>query len=331
MKLMQHLYLLFLVLNLNCTSYADEKSFLDLFWEWIAETKEDIKEGYTVDYEFIKHSIENMIDTALGTKAQPLKIKREIFVQREVITRNVIKELKRENVKNPSIAMQKARELTMSALVLHVGEKAAEYAQEVLRKTKIKPSHNPEIIVEDIKRHFIDEADTAINYKKDNYCSLCTLYGRPLKSAVEATLAAYLKPNIYQPPTPSAPPLEKPAKPHKPKTEDDIYEIYPEGKAEEIRLLKERDKLHREASCCICVENFIELGKRVTLLCGHSICPTCLFGQLYLFELKQCPMCRESIDSKLFSVAYLKRYVNADMLKEQAPSMCAKIDQYFAW
>ena len=115
----------------------------------------------------------------------------------------------------------------------------------------------------------------------------------------------------------------------------EIYEIYPDFQENErnrgFHAKRERGQIYRENECSICYDSFKDVGKRVTLFCRHSICPTCLFSMLYITENKQCPICKDHIKLDEFSLNHLRKYVNKEQLKESHPNSIHLINQYFSW
>jgi hypothetical protein len=92
-------------------------------------------------------------------------------------------------------------------------------------------------------------------------------------------------------------------------------------------------KHFKSSECPICLEDFTASKKRVNLFCGHSICPNCLFGQMYMRNDHSCPTCRQTIRKEEFSVNYMQPHVNTHTLKEQFPGFenLQKIQRFFPW
>ncbi len=92
-----------------------------------------------------------------------------------------------------------------------------------------------------------------------------------------------------------------------------VEEILPQGETD-IEVFKSKTiekKIYSATDCGVCLEPFFtELKKRSTLRCGHQICTGCQIGCMEA-QIKQniqptCPICRHPIDSKDFSIAYLR-------------------------
>ncbi|MGE0009636.1 MAG: RING finger protein [Candidatus Babeliales bacterium] len=113
--------------------------------------------------------------------------------------------------------------------------------------------------------------------------------------------------SIVQHPKPSAPPAE-----HHTAMRPEIYEVYVHSNAaryeESIARIQQGKAFRDEPECVMCFEEFGGSRKRVTLVCGHTICPACL--QLHLQKNDTCPTCAEPIAPDEFPAAYLHKYNN---------------------
>lgn len=98
-------------------------------------------------------------------------------------------------------------------------------------------------------------------------------------------------------------------------SENDITELYPEGKVDAMRRKIEQGKVLREPACSICLEDFSKLGKRVNLDCGvwahGNMCMGCAAKNIHIENDNQCPVCRNSFSRLDFSLKYLKENMNA--------------------
>lgn len=91
------------------------------------------------------------------------------------------------------------------------------------------------------------------------------------------------------------------------------------------------NKMFRDTQCQICLESFETLGERITLVCGHSICPECLYQLLYVANANRaakCPTCgnahsAEAINKKEFPAAYLKKHFSSEGTTTSAPTPSA--------
>ena len=68
-------------------------------------------------------------------------------------------------------------------------------------------------------------------------------------------------------------------------------------------------KIFHASACSVCQEEFAELKKRVTLRCGHQICPQCLHNWIFTKKRQNqaptCPECRHPILDTDFSADYI--------------------------
>jgi len=93
-----------------------------------------------------------------------------------------------------------------------------------------------------------------------------------------------------------------------------IEEILPKGETD-IETFKGKTKykdIYYTTDCAVCLKSIFmkKLKKRSTLRCGHQICTKCHIKCLDA-QLKQnlqplCPICRHPIDTKDFTVSYLR-------------------------
>ena len=109
--------------------------------------------------------------------------------------------------------------------------------------------------------------------------------------------------------------------------EDDIIEVYPEGKISEVRKKIEAEKttgqkkIWRRSECVICTEKFSRIGKRINLPCGHgNMCPPCFIRNYYVSGRHKCPEgCQDEIERADFKISYLKKFVDMALLKRLDP------------
>ncbi len=106
-------------------------------------------------------------------------------------------------------------------------------------------------------------------------------------------------------------------------SENDIVEVYPQNKVDQMRLRVQQGKVWREDDCAVCGEEFSTLGKRVNLECGHAImCMKCAVASMHIYKKYNCPVCRAAIDPNDFSLRYLK-----SNMKEYDYKIFEKLDQ----
>ncbi len=94
----------------------------------------------------------------------------------------------------------------------------------------------------------------------------------------------------------------------------EIYEIYPHENSprREETLTKIRNEgHHRYHQCRVCFDEFEDIGKRINLVCGHSICAKCLYKNKYEYKDHRCPICRNHIYNEDFPAKYLQSHINS--------------------
>lgn len=128
---------------------------------------------------------------------------------------------------------------------------------------------------------------------------------------------------------------EQAEKQQKQQAKKDIYEIYPEFATQTADGLKRngtffsdaekaRRQSLRDAECPVCYDEFQAVGKRVNLYCGHSVCPTCLTGQLHIHNATACPLCRAPISKQEFALSVLRKHIDCKKLMEAHKNLSAQ-------
>lgn len=172
------------------------------------------------------------------------------------------------------------------------------YEQKAAKATN-QPVHNPTFLAQQTEDEVKAYALKAINLNEKG--SLSFFVGKALEERIAKKIM-----QDYSRPKPSAPPAE-PIDPA-----DNIKEVYVHENAkryEESIAKIQAGAVHREAECCICLDDFGGAKKRVTLVCGHSICPTCLHTMLHKERKNNCPICRAPIAPDEFPAAYLQKHI----------------------
>lgn len=171
------------------------------------------------------------------------------------------------------------------------------YEQKAAKATN-QPLQNPAFLAQQTEDEIKTHALKAIKLNEKG--SLSFFVGKALEERIAKKIA-----QDYARPKPSAPPAE-PINPA-----DNIKEVYVHENAqryEESIAKIQAGKVHRETDCCVCLEDFGGAKKRVTLVCGHSICPECLYTVLHKQQKYSCPVCRSNIQSDEFPAAYLQKH-----------------------
>lgn len=166
-------------------------------------------------------------------------------------------------------------------------------------KTTNQPLQNPAFLAQQTEDEIKAHALKAIKLNEKG--SLSFFVGKALEERIAKKIT-----QDYSRPKPSAPPAELV------NSADNIKEVYVHEKAaryEESMAKIQAGKVHREADCCVCLEDFGGAKKRVTLVCGHSICPECLYTVLHKQQKYLCPVCRSNIQKDEFPAAHLQKHI----------------------
>jgi Ring finger domain len=323
------------------------------FWEWLFSLVVNLgDDNQSSSDQKLEQQISCQIDHMLATAHQTPEAKSEIAQVRQIIVYSVIQELKSNVHTSDHEKLEEAQILTKTALIQCIVDKANKYAQE--KAWAIYQDKNPPINPELIREHFpydvaqkandrmVSEAQHAA--QDSRYGALCNFIGESLRNKVsfiveqEYGIHYNLTPYYYQPESIDLlyPSIPKPPSQPVPSCYGEIFEIYPNLENDLERNKDffgrvERKQIFRETDCCICLESFKVIGKRVTLYCGHSLCANCLFGILYLSNNARCPLCRTTIIYNEFSAEYLKKHVQVNVLKQTHPHNIDDIRKYFPW
>ncbi|MEX0940314.1 MAG: RING finger domain-containing protein [Candidatus Babeliales bacterium] len=326
-----------LLINLFNLSHLYADNWFTNICGWVVNSiKEEIKESK------LKKNIKKDIDYLLATTSQSRDLQKKLAEKTDKMATVIALQLKEKKHFSTGEFEQYKKELVYASTLQLVVDEVKKQAQKDIERIRENPPINP-ILVKKLSSKevmqatanlIIKEAQAAIKNKE--YGALKDFIGESLEKKVQFKIekqfgihdsqAASIN---YQAtsynPKPSAPPSAG--------SSYEIYEIYPNlqdlSRNKNFHARRERGQLYRESECCICMESFMKLGKRVTLYCGHSICPTCLFGMMYITEKKNCPLCRDTIKTDEFSVSHLRPHVNVQQLKENLPTFHNKINQFF--
>ncbi len=95
---------------------------------------------------------------------------------------------------------------------------------------------------------------------------------------------------------------------------NNVQEIFPRNDTsknlEEFKNKTRDKKIYPLDNCAYsCFEKFSDLKKRVTLRCGHQMCPQCLYNWIFTKNRQKqtptCPECRHPIEEKDFNADYV--------------------------
>lgn len=246
--------------------------------------------------ERVKNDAGEIIDRLFATRKQDPKTQREIYtIKTEILTYISASTL---NCRN----MQELRNATnyylVEYLALYVAKKARSLYEDKAAKALGQPAYSPSYLAQQIEDEFKANALKAIKHNEPG--SLAYYVGQALEQEVAKKVA-----RDY--------PAQKPAPVVAPNPADNIYEVYPHSNSEryEQTITKiQQGEVFREAECCVCSDDFGGTLKRVTLACGHSICPNCLYNWLHQQRKSTCPSCRDTIRADEFPEQYLRKYKN---------------------
>ncbi len=243
----------------------------------------------------VQRDTEEIIDRLFATNEQDSRTQREIYAIKEITVRCI-----RERSQNCK-TVQELRNATNyylpECLANTVAKKARLLYEKKAAETSGQPAYNPAYLAQQTEDEIKSHALKAI--KLNERGALAFFVGQELEKRIAAKV-------MRDYPAPKPAPVVAPAS-------DEIYEVYVHPKAaryEQSVANIQQGKVHRQGDCCVCMEDFAGAKKRVTLACGHSICPDCLYSCLYKSNNKKCPMCRDIIASDEFPVAYLNQHKN---------------------
>lgn len=243
----------------------------------------------------VQRDTEEIIDRLFATREQESGTQREIYGIKQA-TINCI---------NPRTqqckTLQELRNTTnyylVECLANILAKKARSLYEQKAATASGRPANNPAFLAQQTEDEIKTHALKAIKLNEQG--ALAFFVGQELEKRIAAkVMRDYPAPK----PVPSAPPAEAP---------NSVYEIYPHSKAaryEQTIAKIQQGKTHRQDDCCSCFEDFGGAKKRVTLACGHSICPECLYNWLHKQHKNTCPPCRDTIRPDEFPEAYLRQY-----------------------
>ncbi len=281
----------------------------------------------------LEQEISDYIDRLLATSSQPHHIKQKIQEKKSAFIRRTVPKIENmdhlTDIEKVLNAQQEAHAWLLQSGTDQIDESARKYIKrmhtnppinrELLRRVsdfQVLKETNDEMLrklqkaAEDSRygalKDFVgDQLDKQIQFKVEQKFGI---HDRQAPSNYRESTPSYYP--SY--PQPSAPPASETTRPTPPASSNEIFEIYPDFKSDERNKdwhrKREQGKLYRENDCSVCLESFHDLGKRVTLFCGHSICPSCLFSWLYESYRNSCPICRDKIEQDEFSKNYLRPY-----------------------
>lgn len=182
------------------------------------------------------------------------------------------------------------------------------YEQKAAR-AKGNSAYNPAYLASQIEADIKAQALKAL--EQDIRGILILFVGKELEDHIAGKIVRdFPAPKQAAPARPSAPAHVKPT------PNNEIYEVYvhPEAKRYEESVTKiQQGRTHRASECCACMDDFGGAKKRVTLACGHSICPECLYAWLYQSKKQSkknsCPLCRDVIRTDEFPKQYLMKFL----------------------
>lgn len=265
---------------------------------------DDIYKDEQVNYTHVRKVFFTTFDTIFATPQQSKPIQKELERVRNKSSNEVIQRLQIQfgNLSEEQ-SKWKAREFARSAALEFVVERAERIAADEIGRIRINPPINPSqlrsvysgSLIHKIKQEVLADAQ---NNLTDTYGSLREYAGdqlyRKISFKVEQEFGIHDRQaqsiNYDLPtPRPSAPPLDESEIILPP----EIQEIYPKSGLP--------NEIFKEEACCVCQEDFISIGKRVILKCGHTICPTCIYQWLYIQNKNTCPLCRSLINKSDFT------------------------------
>ncbi len=356
-KKITNIALIILIASTCSTLHSHEdKSFLGWLFSLVVDLGD---EDQSNTKSTLEQEISNQIDHMLATSKQSYAVKKEIAQAKRTIAASVIQQLNANYYSSEHEKLAAAQTLTQAALLQFIADQTNKYAQEKAFAIYHDPNppinpellreHSPSYVAQKTNERILQDAQRAAQDVR--YGTLRDFVGEPHRKKVQFIVEQEFgihdmqAPHYYQsePPRPLYPEIptssystHKPqqSKPT-PKPSGDIHEIYPNlddlARNKDFFGKMERMQIFRENDCCVCLDSFKDIGKRVTLFCGHSICATCLFGMLYISNATQCPMCRAEIKHNEFSADSLKKHVNVDELKQAHPNNLYTIRKYFPW
>lgn len=293
----------------------EQKNALDLLIEFLFGTQKTSQPATTtqektdaIDYGLIRTSIKQFIDTQLATNDQPYSEQKKIHIFREKTSNNIIELLQAEKISSLNVGLQKGKDLTKSSLKEFIVTESALYGGDYLKKLHSNPHPiNPALLHKiDLKQlqksiynQLTSEVDQILT-RREEYGGLKKLIGNPLDTMIKSIIDRQLGITGFTG--------------KKFDIGSDIYELYPQfitvDRKKEFDARREEGTLHQEDDCPICLEQFSKLGKRVTLYCGHSLCPNDLNAMMYSSNDKHCPICRRDINPREFPQAHLRAHQN---------------------
>lgn len=238
---------------------------------------------------------EEIIDRLFATSEHESRAQREIYGIKNA-TINCINQYNKQ-----CKTLQELRNATNYYLVECLANTVAKNArllyEQKAAKASGQPAYNPTYLAQQTEDEIKTHALKAI--KLNERGALAFFVGQELEKRITAKV-------MRDYPTPKAVPVAAPAS-------GEIYEVYVHPKAaryEQSVANIQQGKTHREAECCTCMEDFGGTKKRVTLACGHTICPNCLYNWLHQQHKNTCPVCRDAIRADEFPAAYLNQHKN---------------------
>lgn len=275
-----------------------------------------------------------------------VKVRNYLLAKKDKQAKEITKHLKREYLSKQQ-AKNQAKILAQDYCVTFVLKQAINTAEDYLKRLGYQNHHAMNV---EIARTVHDELRTeAFNAIKKG--QRLTEFLQTISTRVEAKVDRELKNKLTV--FKKEQPAPKFQKQHF--TNNDTKEILPKTKISEMRQRIEHTQQHpddpkiwREDSCCVCYEDFNEMGVRVNLECGHgSLCAKCLVNIILTTENEnkeliknnpkakveqcKCPLCRAPFDEKDYSPEYLRQYVGVYMLnfiKQTDPASYSQVSSY---
>lgn len=344
----------------NSTTVAD--SWLDDLWNALIGVAAQEQEYRPRENTSIRQEISRYIDHVLATTSHSYRTQQKIQEKKDSFIRRIVPKIERMHHLTDIEKVQKAHQKAHAWMLQLVSEQTEEYARKHIDRIHRNLPINPALLKRVSDRQVVSNTTTDMLLKaqeaaeNSRYASLKDFVGDKLDKQVEFKVEQQFGIHDQQAPTahthyshsprPSAPPIESapapaPSRPLYPDVSsassdnnNNVAEIDPQFvsnvRSQDFAVRKEYNKLYRHEDCCICLDTFQKIGKRVTLFCGHAICPTCLFGHLHITKNNLCPLCQNKealIIKDEFSVNYLGGYANKTKLKENFPNKHDLIDK----